>query len=123
LLVRISGTCNEHVDIFRDDVTLEGVGTTPTIHGPTATDSTIAIDGARRVTIASLTLTGGRDGVSGIRGASSSLDGVTVAGAARFGVIASYGSQMFLDDCTVRQSGSVGVIAANTSSLSSPTAR
>ena len=81
LLVKISGTCNEHVDIFRDDVTLQGVGTAPTIHGPTTTDATIGIDGAKRVTITALTVTGGRDGIVGIRGSSFNVDGVTVQGA------------------------------------------
>src|SRR5262245_20965670 len=117
LLVKISGTCNEHVDIFRDDVTLQGVGTAPTIHGPTTNDAVIALDGAKRVAIASLTITGGRDGIAGSRGSSFTVDGVTVQGVARYGILTSFGSQTFIDGCTVRQSGNIGVVAANTSSL------
>jgi hypothetical protein len=115
LLVRISGACNEHVDIFRDDVILRG-NPTATINGPTTADATVGIDNARRVSLESLTITGGSDGVVG-RGSWFTLDTVTVQGAARLGVVASFGSQAFIDASVVRQSGSTGVVAANGSTV------
>lgn len=113
LVVNITGTCNEHVDIFRDDVILRGAAAGATIHGPTTTDQAVFIDGAKRVHLQDLTVTGGSDGVSGIRGASFFLDNVIVQGAARLGVIASYNAQAFINGSTVQQSGSTGVTAAN----------
>jgi len=117
LLINISGTCNEHVDILRDDITLQGVGVAPTIHGPTTTDNTVGIDGAKRVAISNLMITGGSDGINGVRGASFAVRNVTVQGSARFGIIASLNSQATVDGSTIRQCGNIGVIAANVSSL------
>jgi hypothetical protein len=116
LIVRVSGTCNEHVHIFRDDVTLRG-NPTATINGPTATDDAVSIEGARRVALENLTITGGEDGVAGVRGAVFTLENVTVQSTARFGVVASYGSQGFIDASVVRQAGNTGVLAANGSSI------
>jgi Right handed beta helix region len=115
LLVRVSGTCNEHVDIFRDDVIIRG-NPTATINGPTATDNTVTIDNARRVSLEELTITGGQDGVSA-RGSWFTLDNVVIQGTARFGVGSSFGSQGFVDGGAIRQCGSLGALATNTSTL------
>jgi hypothetical protein len=115
LLVRISGTCNEHVDIFRDDVILRG-NPTATINGPTTTEPTIGIDTARRVSLESLTITGGRDGIAS-RGSWVTVDNITVQGTARFGIVTSFGGQMFVDGATIRQCGSNAALAANGSAL------
>src|SRR5262245_11622276 len=117
LVVRISGTCNENVDIFRDDIILRGVAAGATINGPDTNDPTVLIDGARRVVIENLTISGGRDGVTGIRGAGFTLDSVTVQGAARLGVVASYGSNGIIDGSLIRMSGSTGVTAANAATV------
>jgi len=113
LIVNISGTCNEHVDIFRDDVILRGAAAGATIHGPTTTDQAVFIDGAKRVHLQDLTVTGGSDGVSGANGASFFLDNVTVQGATRLGVVASYNATAYINGSTIQQSGSNGVTAAN----------
>ena len=117
LVVNITGTCNEHVDIFRDDVILRGAAPGATIHGPTTNDQTVFIDGARRVHLQDLTITGGSDGVSGVRGASFFLEHVIVDGAARLGVVASYGASAFISGSTVRNSVSNGVTAANSATV------
>ena len=113
LLVLISGTCNEHVDIFRDDVILRG-NPTATITAPTTTDDTIGMDHVRRVSLESLTITGGRNGVA-VFGSSVTMHNVTVQGAAVIGVTVSYGGHAFIDGSTVKQNASVGISAANTS--------
>ena len=113
LLVLVSGTCNEHVDVFRDDVILRG-NPTATINGPTTTDDTIGMDHVRRVSLESLTITGGRNGVA-VFGSSVTMHNVTIQGAAVIGVSVSYGGHAFIDGSTVKQNGSVGVSAANTS--------
>ncbi len=113
LLVLISGTCNEHVDIFRDDVILRG-NPTATINGPTTTDDTVGLDHVRRVTLESLTITGGRNGIA-VFGSSVTLSHVTVQGASVIGITVSYGGHAFIDASLVRQNGSAGISAANTS--------
>jgi hypothetical protein len=117
LLVQISGVCEENISILRDDVTLRGMTPTTTIHGPDSSSATIRMDGAKRVLIQSLTVTGGSDGINGTRGASFAVDHVAVQGAARFGIIASYNSQATIDTSTIRQCGNIGAIASNISSL------
>ena len=113
LLVLVSGTCTEHVDIFRDDVILRG-NPTATITGPTTTDDTVGMDHVRRVSLESLTITGGRNGIS-VFGSSVTMHNVTVQGAAVIGVTVSYGGHAFIDGSTVKQNASVGISAANTS--------
>jgi hypothetical protein len=117
LVVNITGTCNEHVDIFRDDVILRGAAAGATIHGPTTADSTVFIDGAKRVHLQDLTITGGSDGVNGTRGASFFLENVTVQGALRLGVVVSTGTSVIISGSVIRQSGSNGVTASQTSAL------
>ena len=65
LLINFSGTCNENIDILRDDITIHGTTPTATINGPNNTDSVIQIDGAKRIRLESFLVTGGRDGVNG----------------------------------------------------------
>src|SRR4029434_5824479 len=67
LLINFSGTCNEHIDLLRDDITIHGTAPTATINGTNNTDQVIAIDG-KRVRLESLTVTGGRDGIVAGRG-------------------------------------------------------
>jgi hypothetical protein len=59
LTISITGTCVEFVVITRDDVTLQGVGTDPTITAPEGAEAAIVILGAQRVRLQGLTLTGG----------------------------------------------------------------
>jgi Right handed beta helix region len=62
LTVSITGNCAEFVVITRDDVTLQGVGTNPTITAPEGAEAAIVIRGAQRVRLQGLTLTGGSFG-------------------------------------------------------------
>lgn len=65
LTVTVRGTCNESVTITRDDVTLRD-------ESPAAgsgVNGTIVIDGARRVVVENLTISGPGIGIQGIHGA------------------------------------------------------
>jgi len=58
LIVSIAGTCVERVTIGRDDVTLQGVGTDPTIMAAPDVGVAVDISGAQRVILRDLSLTG-----------------------------------------------------------------
>src|SRR5512134_1453457 len=63
LILTIRGQCNENVSITRDDVTLRGDSQGwGVVNGPSTTLPTLDIL-AQRVTVDSLTITGGQDGV------------------------------------------------------------
>ena len=63
LVVVVRGTCNEHVSISRDDVTLRGQpGTEATVNGPDSGTDTIVIL-KDTVNIEDLTVTGGFNGI------------------------------------------------------------
>lgn len=63
LVVVVRGTCNEHVSISRDDVTLRGEsGTEPTVNGRDSGTDTIVIL-KDTVSIEDLTVTGGYNGI------------------------------------------------------------
>jgi hypothetical protein len=116
LLINFSGTCNENIDIVRDDITIRGTTPTATINGTSNTDQVIAIDG-KRVRLESLIVTGGRDGITAGRGGTVTVSGVTVQGVPRLGVTASFGGHMLIDGSLIRQCGSTGVTAANASTV------
>jgi hypothetical protein len=59
LIISVEGTCTEFLKITRDDVTIQGVGTDPTITKPTGGNNAIAIIGAQRVLLQDLSITGG----------------------------------------------------------------
>jgi hypothetical protein len=116
LLINFSGTCNENIDILRDDITIRGTTPTATINGTNNTDQVIAIDG-KRVRLESLIVTGGRDGIVAGRGGSVMVSGVTVQGVPRLGAVASFGGHMIIDNSVIKQCGSTGVTAANASTV------
>ena len=63
VVINVRGTCNEHVSIGRDDVTLRGQpGTGATVNGPSASTDTILIL-KDAVNIEDLTVTGGYNGI------------------------------------------------------------
>jgi parallel beta-helix repeat protein len=119
LVVKVKGPCTENVLITRDDVTLQADGTPVVLTPADAGQDTIRIDGARRVVIDGFIVSGGRRGVTGVRGATFDLRNCTVQGAAGpdgLGVVASWGSMATVDACTVT-GNRLGIVAANGSSI------
>jgi parallel beta-helix repeat protein len=109
LLVVIRGTCNETVDIDREDVTLRGeTGSNPTINGPDPALDTITVR-ADRVAIEALTVTGGRNGIVARGAGGLSVLGTTVEMTGRTGIILSSGSGGTIDASTVQQNPRDGI--------------
>lgn len=79
LIVTVQGTCNEHVTIARDDVTLEGDGA--------AIAGSVTIDGGRRVVVANLTITNeSGDGLTVTNGGSATIRDNNIVGNGGYGV-------------------------------------
>lgn len=116
LTIVIQGACTENLVITRDDVMLQGQAGA-SIAPADATRATIQIDGARRVRIENLTVTGGEGAVVGRNGALFEVGNVTATGGTRFGIIASFGSTGAVDGSTVQNVNGDGVVAANNSSI------
>jgi len=116
LVVVIRGTCNEHVSITRDDVTLRGDLTTePTVNGPDAERDTILIS-KDTVNIEDLTVMGGFNGIR--------LQGPFVAGVRRVlvrntannGILVRAGDMELLDT-TVENAGASGLVLGRAASI------
>lgn len=71
LVIEFEGTCNEHVQILRDDVTLRGTGADPTLIGK------VSVIGSDRVTLESFTVENSfESGIDFIRSAGGAITGV-----------------------------------------------
>jgi hypothetical protein len=122
LVVQIQGTCTENVLVTRNDVTLQGPAA---LVAADVTLPVVTLDGAQRVVLEALVLSGGVDGVRGLRGATYELLRCTVTGNSRFGVLAAYSASAVVDECTVSGNGPTtpsqpaggGLIAANGAQL------
>ncbi len=82
LVVVVQGICSENVVIDRDDVTLRGHEGAGGVTGLDPTKDTILIDGAHRVVIENLAVTGGKNGIVGARGASITVQYSTIQNSA-----------------------------------------
>lgn len=87
LTVLISGSCEEEVVINRDDVTLQGVGTDPTITAPAGAGNAIRIQGAHHVNLRGLHLAGGFHTVAADSFASFEASALQVIGALHCGIV------------------------------------
>ena len=115
LVVVVQGTCNENVTIIRDDVTIRGEGAT--VIGSDPTRATIFLDGARRIVLDNLSVTGAQDGIFGNRGATFDLRNCSVR-SGRIGVVAANGGTAAVDTCDIGPNGQNGILAANSAQLS-----
>jgi hypothetical protein len=108
LVVLIRGTCNEHVSISRDDVTLRGEpGTGATVNGPSATTDTIVIL-KDTVNIEDLTVTGGFNGIR-LQGPSyAGVKNVYVRNTANNGIVVRAGD-IAIENSTVEYAGGSGL--------------
>jgi parallel beta-helix repeat protein len=81
------GVCNENITV-RDEaarITIDGQGSA-TIHGPSSAAATVTVLG-RNITIKGFTITGGRQGISVLRGGSALIDSNTIQESAGIGII------------------------------------
>ena len=114
LVVLVSGTCNENVEITEafDGIVLDGQGVA-TIHGPDAARDTLRLVGVRNFTIRGFTITGGRDGIN-LRGVQMvSIQRNTIR-AGRDGIQVHRGSFAMITDNTL-QNGRDGIVVHESS--------
>lgn len=109
LLVLISGVCNENIVIDRADVTLRG-NPSATISGPDASLNVVEVT-ADRVSIESLTVTGGRNGITATGAGNVAVRGSTVQSTGRTGILALAGSGLLVDGSTIQSNPRDGVVA------------
>jgi len=109
LVVVVRGTCNEHVSISRDDVTLRGEpGTGATVNGPDPGTDTIVIL-KDTVNIEDLTVTGGFNGIR-LQGPSyAGVRNVLVRNTANNGIIVRAGD-IAIENSTVEYAGGSGLV-------------
>ena len=108
LVINVRGTCNEHVTISRDDVTLRGQpGGGATVTGPDASLDTILIL-KDNVNIEDLTVTGGFNGIR-LQGPSyAGVRNVLVRNTASNGIIVRAGD-IAIENSTVEYAGGSGL--------------
>jgi len=109
----VTGTCTENLIIKKDDITLQGGTYLPA----DPAQNTILVQGARRILITGVTVSGGRNGVASYQGGSLTLDGSsTVSGATQNGVVASYGSSATINATNI-SGNATGVVASDNSAI------
>lgn len=111
--ILVGGTCTEHVLITKDDVTLQG----GTYLGTDPNRSTIVVQGARRVVITGVTVSGKRNGVVAFQGGWLTLENCTIQNNSRAGVAAFIGSSAIVDACVIQNNAREGVVATDASTL------
>jgi hypothetical protein len=119
LTISISGTCVEWVRIARNDVTLQGiVGTNPTIMAPADGGNAIQIQGAQRVHLQGLAVTGGPDvSLEAGDGASFTAYQLKVSNPAGGGLFIGNGSSARIEESEITGNGTHGAGADSGSSL------
>jgi hypothetical protein len=111
LVVNVRGTCNEHVSISRDDVTLRGQpGTGATLNGPKSDTDTIVIL-KDTVNIEDLTVTGGFNGIRLQGPFYAGVRNVLVRNTASNGIIVRAGD-IAIANSTVEYAGASGLVLA-----------
>ena len=106
--ITVRGTCTESVEVNRDGVTLLGEQGA-TIRGPDLDVNTINVTG-NRVTIDGLTVTGGRNGITGLGAANLALRNCSVRFTGRTGIAFSTGASGTVDGCTVDSNPRDGIV-------------
>jgi len=99
--ITIKGTCNEAVFIGRDDVTLNANAPGDGITAPSGANSALSLNGAQRVTLNQLTLTGGTWTLLASNGSGFYGDGLHVSGGTDTGVAIDLGASGQLHDSAV----------------------
>ena len=125
MVIVVNGNCNENVTIERDDVTLKA-GTSG--GGVTAADSSkpaVQINGARRVAVEGLGLTGGLHGVQAIGGAVVAIRAAAIRNAVQNGVFVFGSSTATIDGSTIENHGNSGVavVAASSATMTGSTVK
>jgi len=105
LTIQVKGTCNENVEIVRNDVTLIAHPSGGTINGPDPDKITINVRGSPRTVIDGLTVTGGRTGING----SAMIRNCTIQNTGRNGISFYHGGSGTVDNCRVQNNPYHGI--------------
>ncbi len=111
LVIVVQGPCIENVAIERDDVVLRAHASGGSIIAADLAKSAIDVNGARRVVLEGLSVVGGHHGVNASGGASVSIRGGAVRGAAQIGIYVGEGASASVDGSTIENHGQFGVLA------------
>lgn len=101
LTVTVTGTCTENVTIARNDVTLQGSGQVV---------GQITVDGAQRVVITGLTVTGPGSGIEARANAAINVWNATIEDNAIFGIDVRQGAFAVIDGNIIRSNGQCEVL-------------
>ena len=107
--LRITGTCKETVTITTDDLTLEGDNQT-VLDGHGTNRDVLTIDGARRVAIKQMTVQHGANGIHITRGATVTIDGVTVQDNADDGMEVGHNATATIAQTTAQRNADDGFV-------------
>ena len=119
LIITVQGTCNEHVTIARDDVSLVA-GPGGAVHGPDPNTGTIRVTGDR-VVIDGLTVTGGRNGIQATGSSQLVVRNCTVT-SGRSGIGYFDGANGTVDNCNLQGNPRDGIVLdRGTASISNST--
>ena len=105
LTIQVKGTCNENVEIVRNDVTLIAHPLGGTVNGPDSTKHTINVRASRTV-IDGLTVTGGRTGING----GAMIRNCTIQSTGRNGISFYHGGNGTVDNCQVKNNPQHGIV-------------
>lgn len=122
LVVVVKGACGEHVVVTADDTTLRGDGPGgATVSGSDPAQNTILVDGAARVAIDNLLVSGARSGIVATNAASVTVVNAQAKHNAQSGIVAlagallqgqgDFGLTPTLD--TIASNGDAGITVAN----------
>ncbi len=110
LIITVEGTCVENVTITRDDVTLEG--------GSGVVDGQITIDGAQRVVIDGLTVTGVGAGIKAQGNAYVTVqNNSTIEDNAGSGIVVTQGAFALIDGNTISLNGECEIVATDSGNV------
>lgn len=105
LIITVEGNCVENVTITRDDVTLQG--------GSGVVDGQITIDGARRVVINDLKVTGALHGILAVNNATVTVQNSIIEQNILSGIVARYGAFALIQDNTIEYNGECGILVSD----------
>lgn len=111
--ITIDGTCKEVVTVAHNDVTLEAGTAGSGIQAPTSNGYAVLLNGASRVQLVGLTLSGGANTLVSASSASFYANNVTVTGAAHNGVDVISNSSGTFDGGSITGSGAQGMQAVD----------
>ena len=103
--LQVKGTCNENVEIVRNDVTLIAHPSGGTVNGPDPDKHTINVR-ASRIVIDGLTLTGGRTGVNG----GAMIRNCTIQNTYWNGISFYHGGNGTVDNCLIQNNPHHGIV-------------